>query len=190
MKTPEEIAEEIVSNWRPSNVQSACTESLIEEFAVAIRAEREHSKPTTGSVSEEELKCTHGNDDPYSCQQCFNANGELFEHNGLRYYVGWMKSKDGEDDYWMWVNEQPNGGFKWTFLDFEPKDKENYKKIYVTPLDPRAATRAEWPSEDEIAKAAEKYVADELKPWINDYADSASFKAGVAWLKSRANPMI
>ena len=43
----------------------------------------------------------------------------------------WMKSKQGENDYSMFINEQPEGGFKWEFLDFEPIDKENYSPLIV-----------------------------------------------------------
>jgi hypothetical protein len=37
----------------------------------------------------------------------------------------------GENSYGMWLNEQPNGGFEWKFLDFRPKDIENYSPIYI-----------------------------------------------------------
>ena len=29
-------------------------------------------------------------------------------------------------------------GSKWEFLDFEPEDKENYRKVFISPADPRA----------------------------------------------------
>ena len=65
------------------------------------------------------------------------ADGEVFEHNGVTYYVGWMRSEAGKDDYFMWLNEQPHGGFCWKFLDYRPEDKENYKKIYISAHNPR-----------------------------------------------------
>lgn len=68
------------------------------------------------------------------------AEGETFIHNGLTYYVGWMECKDGDNAYSMWLNEQPNGGFKWQFLDYKPSDEENYRKIYILANDPRAAS--------------------------------------------------
>jgi hypothetical protein len=37
----------------------------------------------------------------------------------------------GENSYGMWLNEQSNGGFEWKFLDFRPKDIENYSPIYI-----------------------------------------------------------
>lgn len=43
----------------------------------------------------------------------------------------WMKSKQGENDFSMFINEQPEGGFKWQFLDYEPEDKENYSPLIV-----------------------------------------------------------
>ena len=43
----------------------------------------------------------------------------------------WMKSKQGENDYSMFINEQPEGGFKWSFLDFDPEDEVNYKSLIV-----------------------------------------------------------
>ena len=64
-------------------------------------------------------------------------SGDKFTVNGLTYYVGWMKSKLHKDDFGMWLNEQPSGGFKWEFLDFEPEDKENYRKIFILANDPR-----------------------------------------------------
>lgn len=48
-----------------------------------------------------------------------------------REIIGYMKSKPGEDDLTMLINEYPDGGFKWTFLDYEPDDKENYTKIFI-----------------------------------------------------------
>ena len=63
--------------------------------------------------------------------------GEKFIHNGITYYVGWMRSVAGNDDFCMWLNEQPDGGFTWKFRDYEPKDKHEYKKIYITAGDPR-----------------------------------------------------
>lgn len=60
--------------------------------------------------------------------------GEKFVHNGITYYVGWMRS----NEHGMWINEQPNGGFRWEFLDYEPGD--NYTKIYIAACDPRTAS--------------------------------------------------
>ena len=37
----------------------------------------------------------------------------------------------GADDYSMFVNEQPNGGFKWEFWDFE-MPAEMFKPIYIS----------------------------------------------------------
>lgn len=66
--------------------------------------------------------------------------GETFTHNGVQYYVGWMLEKTpGECSHTMWINEQPCGGFEWNFLDFKPDDEENYRKIYIAAIDPRAA---------------------------------------------------
>ena len=63
--------------------------------------------------------------------------GEKFEHNGATYYVGWMRSEDGKNQFGMWINEQPNGGFEFSFLDFKPDDEMNYRKIYILAEDPR-----------------------------------------------------
>lgn len=65
--------------------------------------------------------------------------GETFVHKGVTYYVGWMRSVDGSDDFGMWLNEQPNGGFAWEFLDFEPDYFNEYQKIYISAEDPRLA---------------------------------------------------
>jgi hypothetical protein len=68
--------------------------------------------------------------------------GETFIHDGKRYYVGWMRSKmPGENKFGMWINEQPNGGFEWNFLDYKPKDEKNYTKIFILPRDPRGEAR-------------------------------------------------
>jgi len=66
-----------------------------------------------------------------------NKCGETFEHDGKTYYVGWMKSKPGQDQFGMWINEQPNGGFKWSFLDYRPDNENEYIKIYILATDPR-----------------------------------------------------
>ncbi len=45
-----------------------------------------------------------------------------------------MKSKKGENDYCMFINENypdGEGGFKWEILDFKPEDAENYRQILV-----------------------------------------------------------
>jgi len=42
----------------------------------------------------------------------------------------YMKSKQGENDFSMFINEQPSGGFKWEFLDFNP-ESEDYSSLYV-----------------------------------------------------------
>ncbi len=64
--------------------------------------------------------------------------GEKFELDGKTYYVGWMREKlPGEGDYGMWLNEQPDGGFAWEFLDYRPDDEENYVKIFILAKDPR-----------------------------------------------------
>ena len=64
--------------------------------------------------------------------------GEMFEHNGVTYYVGWMRELlPGEGQFGMWRNEQPDGGFKWKFLDYKPEDEHNYRKIYISAIDPR-----------------------------------------------------
>jgi len=63
--------------------------------------------------------------------------GKMFELDGVKYYVGWMRSKAPKDDYGMWLNEQPNGGFGFEFLDFKPEDEENYTKIFIRVSDPR-----------------------------------------------------
>jgi len=49
-----------------------------------------------------------------------------------REMIGWMRSTPGLDSYSMFVNEYPNGGFEWSFLDYEPKDAENYRPIYIS----------------------------------------------------------
>ena len=46
--------------------------------------------------------------------------------------IGYMKSVPGEDDFSMFVNEYPDGGFEWKFLDFKPEDSENYRPIYIS----------------------------------------------------------
>jgi hypothetical protein len=40
-----------------------------------------------------------------------------------------------KNDFCMFVNEQPDGGFKWDFIDYEPADKENYRKVIVLRVD-------------------------------------------------------
>ena len=45
--------------------------------------------------------------------------------------IGYMKAVVGENDFYMFINEQPQGGFKWTFLDFKPEDDYNYRPIYI-----------------------------------------------------------
>lgn len=45
--------------------------------------------------------------------------------------IGYMKAVVGENDFYMFINEQPYGGFKWTFLDFKPEDDHNYRPIYI-----------------------------------------------------------
>lgn len=52
-----------------------------------------------------------------------------------REFKCWMRSAPGADDYSMFVNEQPNGGFKWEFWDFE-MPAEMFKPIYIS-LEPR-----------------------------------------------------
>jgi hypothetical protein len=42
-----------------------------------------------------------------------------------------MKAVVGENDFYMFVNEQPKGGFKWEFLDYKPEDDHNYRPIYI-----------------------------------------------------------
>jgi len=42
----------------------------------------------------------------------------------------WMKSKMGEDDMGMFINEQPEGGFKWDFLDFDP-GSDDYSYLFI-----------------------------------------------------------
>lgn len=89
-----------------------------------------------GKPTDEAAQCP----DNHSC-------GETFTFCDIPFYVGWMKSKPGQNSYGMWINEQPNGGFRWEFLDFKPASHENYSKIFITPYDfrtisiqPEAAT--------------------------------------------------
>lgn len=49
----------------------------------------------------------------------------------------YMKSVPGNNDYSMFINEQPEGGFKWEFLDYEPDDKQNYSPVYICKENPR-----------------------------------------------------
>jgi hypothetical protein len=46
--------------------------------------------------------------------------------------VGWMRNKPPHGEFTMYANEQPDGGFEWTFLDYEPEDSENWQKIYIS----------------------------------------------------------
>ena len=48
---------------------------------------------------------------------------------------GWMKSAPGEDDYTMFVNEQPDGGFKWEFIDYTPDDTYEMRPIWISTKD-------------------------------------------------------
>ena len=55
-------------------------------------------------------------------------NFETHEH------VGYMMSKEGNNSFSMFINENfeyGEGGFSWQFLDFKPEDVENYKPIYI-----------------------------------------------------------
>jgi hypothetical protein len=48
--------------------------------------------------------------------------------------VGYMKAKDGENDFSMFVNENSygsTGGFKWEFLDFCPDLPHEYGRIFI-----------------------------------------------------------
>lgn len=45
--------------------------------------------------------------------------------------IGYMRAVVGENDFYMFINEQPQGGFKWTFLDHKPEDDHNYRPIYI-----------------------------------------------------------
>ena len=47
-------------------------------------------------------------------------------------YVGYMKSVPGENDLSMFINEAPEGGFEWKFLDYKPEDMENYTPVYIS----------------------------------------------------------
>ena len=47
----------------------------------------------------------------------------------------WMKSKQGENEFSMFVNENfehGHGGYAFEVLDFEPEKSEEYTKLYVT----------------------------------------------------------
>lgn len=66
-------------------------------------------------------------------------------------YVCYMKSKEGEDDICMFINEYPNGGFKWDFLDYKPEDIENYTPIYIYRESPLNAYLAEKERADQLA---------------------------------------
>ena len=47
----------------------------------------------------------------------------------------WMKSKQGENEFSMFVNENfqyGHGGYAFEVLDFEPEKPEDYTKLYVT----------------------------------------------------------
>lgn len=47
--------------------------------------------------------------------------------------VGWMRASPGSDDYSMLINERPDGGFEWRFLDFKPESLPGiYKPIYIS----------------------------------------------------------
>lgn len=43
----------------------------------------------------------------------------------------WFKSVPGNNDFSMFVNQAPIGGFEYKILDFEPKDTENYTPMFV-----------------------------------------------------------
>jgi hypothetical protein len=55
-----------------------------------------------------------------------------------REFMGWMRAVPPKDDYTMFINEQPEGGFGWKFYDFEPAGSEMsaFKPIYIS-LTPR-----------------------------------------------------
>lgn len=98
--------------------------------------------------------------------------------------IGYMKSKPGEDDYCMFVNEiRSGGGFEWKFLDFEPEDIENYRRIYISLLEPDspdviASLVREVKMQRELLERAKKmigidlvnYDEDEGDQWFSDYA--------------------
>jgi hypothetical protein len=52
----------------------------------------------------------------------------------IREFVGWMRAVPPKDDYTMFINEQPEGGFGWKFYDFEPAGSEMsaFKPIYIS----------------------------------------------------------
>jgi hypothetical protein len=43
-----------------------------------------------------------------------------------------MLSEPGKNQYSMFVNEQPEGGFKWDLWDFRPDDGRRYTAVYVS----------------------------------------------------------
>lgn len=94
--------------------------------------------------------------------------GEMINHLGMNFYVGWMREKiPGEADFGMWLNEQPNGGFKWSFLDFKPEDVENYCRIWISANNPKLLRdKTIEDLESKLAKYREtlKWYADE-KNW-------------------------
>lgn len=48
--------------------------------------------------------------------------------------IGYMKSKPGEDDFTVFINENSyggTGGFKWEFQDFCPDLPHEYGRIFI-----------------------------------------------------------
>jgi hypothetical protein len=52
--------------------------------------------------------------------------------------IAWMRDKiPGEGDFTVFINEQDQaGGFKYSIIDYEPDDPENWVKLFITTEDP------------------------------------------------------
>lgn len=90
-------------------------------------------------------------------------------------HVCYMKSKDGENQFYMFINEYPDGGFKFEFLDYQPKDLENYTPIYIY-------TKSVLPA---LARIAELEESNRLLKIANERTVSAAYHALLemsAWL--------
>lgn len=48
--------------------------------------------------------------------------------------IGYMKRKDGENDFSMFINENScgsTGGFEWKFKDYCPDEPHEYGRIFI-----------------------------------------------------------
>jgi hypothetical protein len=179
-----EIAREIVEGWC-DRIGLLKTQHIVDVFIAELSEALDSMKPKPcDEILADETCQWCGATRTNEGMECPNGHtcGLMIKHQGIPYYVGWMREKD----YGMWVNEQPNGGFEFEFLDFKPKDSHKFREVFIVPQHPEAYVKTL--TESQPAQVIEMPTPERMEKEhdrIDREGGDTSWTAALEFIKSR-----